>query len=465
MNTRCSTVIPITEPLQVAQERHKTYVIKGGQVIDPAHEIDGDKLDILVKDGRIAGISPGMPARGPDDIDATGLFITPGLVDVHVHLREPGQEHKETIATGTLAAAAGGYTTIVCEPNTLPYPIDRPARLADVQDRIQETSVVRVYTKAAITQKMPGQKLTDFANLKRRGAVALTDDGYLVQDEALMREACKQAGGLHILLTPHCEDSDLVLQEQPSAKTKTRGELDRFVDRDVQLAKQAGCHIHISHVSRAGTLNKLREYKRGDHLVTAEATPHHLTLTKEAEKDRTDTNAKVNPPLRSKQDVDALVAGLKSGIIDIVATDHAPHTPKEKAQPWATAPHGIIGLETAFGVVHTRLILEGPLTLYELVEKMSFRPAEIFALPAGSITFGSPADLTIIDTAYPWTVDPEKFLSKGRNCPFAGWELYGKVLMTLVNGRRAYTDPAFKERVAKRASPLQESLLPRESTA
>ncbi len=234
----------------------------------------------------------------------------------------------------------------------------------------------------------------------------------------------------------------------------------------MEFAKQVGCHIHISHVSRASTVSRLRDYKTGDHLVTAEATPHHLTLTKQAEKRHTDTNAKVNPPLRSKRDVDALVAGLKSGIIDIVATDHAPHTPEEKAQPWAAAPdgadapHGIIGLETAFGVVHTRLVLEGPLTLYELVEKMSSRPAEIFGLPAGSIAVGLPADLTIIDTAYPWTVDPEKFRSKGRNCPFAGWQLTGKALVTIVGGIPVFDESGGRvpEELASQTM-LQERLL------
>ncbi len=423
--------------------------------MDPAHGFDAE-LDILVQDNKIAGLAPHLPRRGVTVFDASGLLVVPGLVDVHVHFREPGDEEKEDLQTGAKAAAAGGFTTVVCQPNTDP-PIDRQRRVRWFMREAREKAIVRLHTAAAMTMDLAGKKLTNVRGLKEAGAVAITDDGHPVQKEDLMQDACKAAAACHMLVSPHCEESKLRPIGHPQVKTDFAQEAG-LVKRDTERARRTGCHLHISHVSLGQTVGVLKRQKSNAVMVTAEVTPHHLTLSSEDE-ERIGPNAKVNPPLRTKEDVQVLRRALKADIIDIIATDHAPHTPEEKSRGWKDAPHGIIGLETAFSVIHTELVLKKDLSLQEAIRKMSFRPAQIFGLlPAGQIGVGLPADLTLIDLDRKWVVDPEQFFSKARNCPFAGSELCGKVVMTLVGGQSAYTDPVMQTRMPKRTSRLQETL-------
>lgn len=410
-------------------------------------------LDVLISDGKIIEISENILSPEASVIDGGGKILVPGLVDVHVHFREPGQEHKEDLRSGSLAAAVGGFTTVIAEPNTIP-PIDTPKRLGNLLDTARKKSIINFYSKAAITKGMMGRKLTDIAKLREAGAKAISDDGNPVPGGRLMLNALIKGGKCGILVSPHCEESALY-RERILKKQKRHGHPSYlplmpystlgvpytseagFIKRDIELAEKTEERIHISHLSLAKSVEIIANAKKRGVKVTAEATPHHLLLTEQMGKE-IGPNAKTNPPLRSEEDLRAIKEGLANGTIDIIASDHAPHSPEEKNRPWDQAPFGIIGLETTLGLVLTHLVRPGILKLSQAIEKMTIMPAKIFGLDVlgiGSLRPGVKADLTLIDLDRKWKVDASRFYSKGRNCPFGGWELHGKAILTIVGGR------------------------------
>jgi dihydroorotase len=416
-------------------------------------------FDVLIAEGKISKVAEKIVAPEATTIDAQGGIVVPGLVDAHVHFREPGQEYKEDLRTGSLAAAAGGFTTVIAEPNTVP-PIDTPARLRHLLNIAKKKSIISFYSKAAITKGMMGYRLTDIPELKEAGARAISDDGNPVASRRLMRNALAKGKECRIPVSPHCEESALyrerILKNQenfphrsflsqmpyapPGANPYTSEA--GFIRRDIELAEKTGARLHLSHVSLASSVEMIANAKKRGVKVTAEATPHHLLLTEKMAKE-IGPNAKVNPPLRSEEDVAAVREGLASGVIDIIASDHAPHAPEEKNRHWDQAPFGVIGLETTLGLVLTFLVGPGILTLRQAIEKMTSMPAKIFGLEAlgvGSLKPGVKADLTLIDLDRKWKVDANRFYSKGRNCPFNGWELRGKAMLTIVAGRIAAKD-------------------------
>jgi dihydroorotase len=402
--------------------------------------------DIRIEAGKITDLAA-IPQVGETVIDASGLFVAPGFVDIHVHLREPGGEHKETIATGTAAAAAGGFTTICPMPNTRPVPDDRQTLDALFQ-KIEETASVRVLPYAAISKNQLGQELVAFDQLT--DAVAFTDDGVGVQTAAVMRTAMQQAARLGKTIVAHCEDDSLKagcvhegnysrregLQGIPSLAESIH------IARDVLIAEETGCHYHVCHVSTKESVRVIRDAKRAGIRVTAEVTPHHLVLIDEDISNQ-DPNFKMNPPLRSEADRQALLEGLADGTIDCIATDHAPHAAEEKALGIERAPFGITGFETAFPLLYTKLVAEGKMTLETLIRNLTDKAAAIFELPYGKLEVGAEADLVLLDLETERTVSPERFRSKGKNTPFAGERLKGFPVMTLVKG-----EIVFKEDIA-----------------
>jgi dihydroorotase len=410
-------------------------------------------FDVLISEGKINRIAENILSPGASNIDARGKMLVPGLIDVHVHFREPGQQHKEDLRTGSLAAAAGGFTTVIAEPNTIP-PIDTPNRLLNLLEIARKKCIIHFFSKAAITIKMAGHTLTDIGALREAGAKAISDDGNPVPGHRLMRNALIKGKEFAILVSPHCEESALyrerILRQQGKLRQRSSWLFvpssirdhpytseDRFIKRDIELAEKVGARLHISHVSLAKSVEIISKAKRQGVKVTAEATPHHLLLTEKMAKE-IGPNAKVNPPLRSEEDVAAIKEGLADGIIDVIASDHAPHSPEEKNRPWGEAPFGVIGLETTLGLVLTFLVRPNILTLHQAIDKMTAIPAKIFGLDAlgiGSLRPGVPADLTLIDLDKKWTVDSSSFYSKGRNCPFDGWKLHGKAILTIVAGQ------------------------------
>ena len=419
----------------------KPLVLRGGRVIDPASGTDAAG-DVIIADGRISGI--GRNDGTPDDarvIDVTGKLVVPGLIDVHVHLREPGGEHKETIATGARAAAAGGYTAVCAMPNTDP-PIDDPASVGYVLAEGQRARAARVYPVGAISVGSLGERLAEVGEMVGAGAVAITDDGRPVPTGSLMRLALEYARTFGIPVADHCEEKSLSRGgSMNEGLVATRLGLtgipnaaeDTMIARDLLLAELTGGHIHIQHVSTRLGVELIRAAKHRGIRVTAEATPHHVTLTDEAVGTYR-TDAKVNPPLRAEADRLAVIEGLRDGTLDIIATDHAPHHYDEKEQAFDDAPFGLVGLETAVGIIMTHIVAKGVLTLPQMVERMSLQPARAFNLPGGTLAKGAVADVTVIDPDASWTVDPKTFLSKSRNTPFTGWELKGRASLTIVGG-------------------------------
>jgi dihydroorotase len=431
-------------------------LIKGGRVIDPASGLDGT-ADVLIRDGLIAEVGRGAEGRGisaPDGarvIDAGGLVVTPGFVDLHTHLREPGFEEKETIESGTRAAAAGGFTTLCCMPNTEPA-LDTAAALQFVLRSARATGVVRVYPIGAVTRGRKGRQLAEMAELSAAGAVAFSDDGDCVTDGAMMRHALEYSLIVRRPIVQHAEDKSLShggsMNEGPVAARLglpgwPRQAEEVIVGRDLQLAELTGAHLHVAHASTAGTVDLIRQARaRGIH-VTSEVTPHHLTLTDDlvaghwwsvtASLPPYDARTKVNPPLRTGADAGALLAGLKDGTVDCIATDHAPHATADKQCEYQLAAFGIANLETALGSVLS-LVHEGKVELPEAVATMTSRPAAVFRLPGGRLTPGEPADVTVFDPDREWNVDPQQFFSKGKNTPLAGHFLRGQVLYTVVGG-------------------------------
>ena len=415
-------------------------LIRGGQVIDPADQRDGP-FDILIERGKIAQIQPAIAPNGATVIDATGTLVVPGLVDLHTHLREPGREDKETIATGSAAAARGGFTTICAMPNTTP-PADHRGVVDLIHQAAQRCGIVSVHAVGSITKGRQGKELTDFGELFDAGCIALSDDGNPVADSFLMRRALEYAKVFGRPLIQHAEDPALsaggVMHEGLVSTTLgLRGipsEAESvLVARDLALAELTGGWVHVAHLSSGASVELIRQAKRRGVHVTCEVTPHHVALTHEAV-GTFETRAKVNPPLRTEQDRLALVEGLRDGTIDCIATDHAPHTEWEKDADFDSAPFGISGLETALGVCVETLVKPGLLTWSQLVEKLSINPARIAGLECGTLGVGREADLTLIDPIAQWTVDSQRFASKGRNTPFAGRTLTSVVVRVLRHG-------------------------------
>ncbi|NUO08205.1 MAG: dihydroorotase [Candidatus Brocadia sp.] len=412
-------------------------LIKGGHVVDPATGLDG-RTDVLIKDDKIQTISNDIkPNDNTRVIDATSKYVIPGLIDCHVHLREPGLEYKETIETGSRAAAMGGYTTLICEPNTIP-PIDSLEMVESFMERVYQKSVVNIYTKACITKGLLGEELTDIGRLAMDKRVrALSDDGNPVFYETLMKKACELASLSRLIISPHCEDSQFSLDKARENANVAHfpgkpfcHETD-FVLREIRCTEQVRGWLHISHVSLKSTIEVIKQAKeRNIAHISCEVTPHHLILD-DSFRDTSGNLPKTNPPLRSREDREALQKSLSNGVIDVIATDHAPHTHDDIKK----GASGFIGLENALGVILTKLVHPGILSLKEAVRKMSTNPARIFNVAGGSLAVGMPADIAIIDLNKEWKVDVEKFESKARNCPFHGWKLKGQVITTLVGGK------------------------------
>ncbi len=420
-------------------------LIHGGRVIDPARGVDGH-LDILVEDGRIARLGRDLTAPGAQVLDASGLTAAPGLVDLHVHLREPGFEAKETVATGCAAAARGGVTTLVAMPNTRPA-ADCPEIIRLVRDKAAPT-VVNVLPAGAVTVGQRGEQLTDFAALKAAGAPALTDDGVPIQNLALLRQAMLRAKELNLPLLDHCEDRDMVqnyavnegaVSRQLGLPGRPAIAEELQIMRDVMLAEDTGAHIHICHISTAKGVDIVRQAKARGVRVTCETCPQYFTLT-EDEVLRQGTMARVNPPLRTQADVDGIRAGLADGTIDAIVTDHAPHTAEEKARPLSDAPSGMVGLETSLPLALTGLYHMGLLSLSRVVALMSATPAALLGLPKGTLAVGRDADLVLFDLDEVWVIDKNRFASKGRNTPFHGRTVRGKVKYTISRGTIIYME-------------------------
>jgi dihydroorotase len=415
-------------------------------VVDPSQTLDAVR-DVLLVDGQVEAVGPGLDAPdGARVLELAGKVVTPGLIDVHVHLREPGQEHKETIASGARAAAAGGFAAVVAMPNTDP-PIDSPAAVGYVLAAGMRAGAARVYPTGAISIGLRGERMAGMGEMVEAGAVAVTDDGHPVMDSGLMRLALEYARGFDIPVADHPEDLGLsrgghmnegLVSSRMGVRGKPNASEDVHIVRDLLVAEFTGGHLHLQHVSTAFGVDAIRQAKaRGVH-VTAEATPHHLLLTDTAV-DGYRTEAKMNPPLRSERDRLAVLEGLRDGTLDVVATDHAPHHYDEKEQAFDDAPNGIVGLETAVGLMLTHILGEGVLDLSTLVERMSCQPARAFRLPGGSLRPGSPADVTVLDLEMGWTVDRDAFRSRSHNTPFHGWELRGRAVQTIVGGAVVYT--------------------------
>lgn len=420
-------------------------LIKNGLVMDPATGRKG-QWDIRVQDDKITAMGPNLAVLpGEEIIPADDCIVAPGFIDIHVHFRDPGLTHKEDLSSGSQAAAAGGFTTVVCMANTKPV-MDSPELVQEFYDRAAREAVINLYTVGSVTRNLAGNELTDFVALKEAGVVGFSDDGNPVENSALMRQALEQAGKLGLPVITHCGQlslvGDTIINEGSVARSlgllgmPTTAE-DIHVARDVLLAQLTGQHVHIQHVSSATSIAIIRAAKAQGVKVTAEATPHHFSLTDEALLTQ-GTNAKINPPLRTRTHVAALCQGLADGTLDVIATDHAPHTAEEKAEGMINAPCGIIGLETALGLVWTELVRPGILTPMQALAKLTCAPAAIVGLRKGTLAVGEDADITIFDPAAEWEVQPEQFFSKSRNTPFAGWKLTGKVVTTIVGGRVVY---------------------------
>ena len=417
-----------------------TLLIQGGHVIDPGR-VNG-VADVLIENGTISAVGPALTApAGATVIQAKGQLVLPGFVDLHVHFRDPGFEYKETIQSGTAAAVAGGFTTVCAMPNTNPVN-DNQAVTEFMLERAKAAGNAHLYPIGAITKKSEGKELAEIGDLRRAGCVAISDDGKPVMNSLVMRRAMEYARAFDVPVVDHCEDlhlseggcmneglvsTELGLPGIPSAAE------DVMVARNVSLAELTGARLHLAHISTAGSVRMVREAKARGLKVTAEACPHHFTLTEELTRGY-NTHAKMNPPLRTMQDVQAIKEGLRDGTIDVIATDHAPHATQEKQQEFTEAPFGIVGLETALSLT-LALVDEGVLTLESAVDKLATAPAKAFSLNAGTLAVGAPADVAIVDPNREWQVDPSRFRSKSRNTPFAGWKVKGRVTTTIVSGR------------------------------
>ena len=418
-------------------------LVRGGRILDPSQKRD-EIADLLIEDGRIAAVGSGLSSADAEVVEAEGKWVAPGFVDLHVHLRAPGQEYKEDLASGGRSAVAGGFSAVCCMANTNPVN-DDPSVTQYILDRASKESPARVFPIAAATRGLAGEVMTEMAALSEAGAVAFSDDGATIMDAAVMRRVLEYSKLVDAPVVVHAEDcglrADGVMNE---GVVSTRLGLpgnpveaeELHVARDIRLARLTGARLHVGHVSAGGSVDLIREAKEEGLSVTAEVTPHHLSLTEEATSTY-DTNTKMAPPLRTQKDVDKLRKALAEGILDCVATDHAPHAEYEKAVEFAAAPNGILGLETAFSVV-SDLVRTGEMTPLQLVDRMSTSPARIFGLTGGSLEEGQFADVVILDPDAVWTYEPAEGFSKSRNSPWSGRTLTGRVEATYVNGRLVY---------------------------
>lgn len=419
------------------------WLIKNGTVIDPAQGLE-DKLDLRIREGRIAEIGPALAGEEPV-LDAQGLTVTPGLIDAHVHFREPGDGEEETIASGAAAAAAGGFTAVACMPNTDP-PMDSESAMSFVYLQAQKAGLCNVYPVGAITKERAGQQLAEMGSMLRGGAVAFSDDGTAVPTAGVLRRAMEYARMLDKPILEHCEDRSLASQGvMHEGEVSTRLGLAgipaeaeaMIVARDIMLARLTGARLHIQHVSTASSIEQIRRAKAEGLAVTAEVTPHHLFLTDE-DVCGYDPSFKMNPPLRPRADVAACVAGLQDGTIDMVASDHAPHSQEEKEIEFSAAAFGAIGLESTMGMLLTKLVASREMEVADLLARLTTAPAALLGLDRGSLGLGAVADIALLDLNAEWTIEPDRFRSKSRNCPFAGQVCRGRVVKTILGGRLVY---------------------------
>jgi dihydroorotase len=414
-------------------------LIKGGRLIDPASGIDG-LMDVLIEGDKIAAVEANISADGARVINAKGLIVSPGFIDLHVHFREPGQEYKETIETGALSAVAGGFTSVCCMANTTPAN-DNGTVTSLIVEKAREAGLARVYPVGAVSKNLDGRELAEIGEMKKAGAVALSDDGRCVLNPRLIRSAMEYGSMFGLTVVEHCEDDSAkggaINEGEVSARFGIQGmpatAEDSIAVRNIVISEYTSLPVHIAHISTKGAVEAVRAAKKKGIQVTCEVTPHHFTLT-EKELENFDPDFKMNPPLRSEEDVRAIKEGLKDGAIDCIATDHAPHAAWEKEMEIDKAPFGVVGLETALGL-SLKLVEEGVISLPEMISLLTNRPAGIFNLPGGTLKKGAPADIAVFDPEREWKVEPDEFFSKGKNSPFKGWTLKGKNLLTVVGGR------------------------------
>lgn len=416
-----------------------TKIIKNVQVVNDEGNLE--TTAVLIQDGKIAAIGEDIISANAQPIDGKGLLLSPGFIDVHVHLREPGGEQKETIESGTKAAAKGGYTTICAMPNTRPVP-DTSENFSHVLELIEKKAIVRVLPYGSITIRQAGKERTDIESLKKLGAFALTDDGVGIQTAGTMLEAMEEAAKYNIPIVAHCEDNSLIYggvmhkgkrSEELGLKGIPSVSESVHIARDILLAEAAGAHYHVCHVSTKESVRVIRDAKKAGIHVTAEVSPHHLILC-EDDIPTNEADWKMNPPLRAREDMMALREGLEDGTLDFIATDHAPHTVEEKSYGFEKAPFGIVGLETAFPLLYTHFVKTGIWTIKQLLEYLTIKPAQVFGFEFGKIEVGAPADLVLIDLEKEQTIDKTKFVSKGRNTPFSGWTCTGWPQLTIYDG-------------------------------
>lgn len=423
-----------------------TVLLKGGRVMNPAEDFD-EIADVLMEDGKIKEIAKDIAAGDADVYDVSGKLVTPGLIDLHVHFREPGQEAKEDFESGSKAAVAGGFTTVATMPNTKPV-VDSAALVRSLKKRAEDVARCHVEIIGAVTKGQEGKELAELGDMIEAGAVAFSDDGHFDPSAKVLLNAYDYLHPFDKVIINHEEETSLVEdgvmnEGHRSAMLGMKGRPtvaeDIAVARDVLLAEYAGARVHVAHMSSAHAVDIVRQAKKRGVRVTAEVTPQHLTLTDECV-DLYDSSTKINPPLRSKQDCDALLAGLKDGTIDAIVTDHSPHAQEEKDREYMYAPSGFPGLETSLGIMLTDLYQAGKLDLKTIVSKMTWEPAKVLQLSAGTLNVGSPADVTVIDLNQEWTVEAQKFYTKGSHSPFVGRKLKGKAVMTFVDGNLVMQD-------------------------
>ncbi|MDR2463349.1 MAG: dihydroorotase [Verrucomicrobiales bacterium] len=423
----------------------KAYLFKGGRVINPADGEDAER-DLFVENGKIVAKFSPQGAAEHQVMNVSGKVVAPGLIDIHVHLREPGQTAKETIASGTRAAAAGGFTSVVAMPNTTP-PVDSTATVSWILQRARETAVVNVFPTGCISQGMAGELLAPIGSLKKAGVVAITDDGKCIQNNELMRRALEYAKMFDLVVMDHCQDyaltvSSVMNEGYWSTLLGLKGwpaiAEEIIISRNAMLAELTGCRVHCQHVTTAGGARILREAKARGVSISGEVCPHHLALTDESLQGY-DSNFKMNPPLRTRRDIDALLAAVADGTIEYLASDHAPHANYEKEVELADAPFGVVGLETEFALFNTLLVRAGVRALPQIIESLTVKPAKLLGLNKGSLSAGADADVVVLDPDAQWTVDKEKFLSKSKNTPFHGTELTGRAMLTMVGGRPVWS--------------------------
>ena len=423
-----------------------TLLITNGTILDPSRVFEQRK-DLLIRDGKVAAIGSNL-GKADRVIDAAGCYVTPGLIDLHVHFREPGDEEEETVASGAAAAVAGGFTSVCCMPNTKPT-LDNEGQIEFIRRESERVGLANVYPVGAITKERAGKELAEIGLMHERGAIAFTDDGAGVADAAVMRKALQYAKMFDTVLMQHCEDPALGGGAMNAGIVATTLGLSGWpaeaeqlmISRDLLLNRSIGCRYHVQHLSSAGSVELIRQAKRSGQRVSVELTPHHLLLTDECCRSY-DTNYKMNPPLRTAADVKACIEAVVDGTIDCLATDHAPHRAEEKELEFIAAPYGIIGLECALALYIKALIEPGHIPWMRLIELMTVRPAEILQLKKGTLQDGADADVTIIDPNLSWTIDIHEFKSKSRNCPWNGWQVKGRAVTTIVGGEVKWELPS-----------------------